>query len=270
MSGDNPKRNNINSDKIPTLFISHGSPMLAIDRQTGEEFRQWGQSLLKPRAILAFSAHWETDQLTFGETTQHTDLIYDFSGFPAELYELQYPAPAAPQLIDTIEELLDSGKPLPRANRGLDHGIWVPFLHMWPQADVPILQMSMPHTFTNEQLFVLGKRLAPLRYQGIMVIGTGVITHNLREAFSKTYAEPPLWTTSFDDWVRQAVQKDRRQLIDWEKQAPYAKQNHPTPEHLRPLLIVAGAADDNDYIKIPITGFEMNLFSRTSMQFGER
>jgi 4,5-DOPA dioxygenase extradiol len=274
---DSSMNDAINSDKIPSyktpvLFVSHGSPLLAIDSQAGEIFNQWGRSLSKPRALLVFSAHWEAQQLMFGESGEHRDLIYDFSGFPAELYELQYPAPGAPWLIDVIETLLSPQTPLSRTDRGLDHGVWVPLLRMWPQADIPILQMSLPHTLShepisNQALFDLGKRLAPLREQGIMIICTGVITHNLREAFTKIHTEPPLWATSFDQWVTQTLKQDRRQLVKWE-QAPYARQNHPTPEHFLPLLISAGAADDNDDIRFPVTGFEMNLFSRTSVQFG--
>jgi 4,5-DOPA dioxygenase extradiol len=263
----------IDSNKTPALFVSHGSPLLAIDSQAGETFRHWGQSLSKPRALLVFSAHWETPQLAFGETVEHDNLIYDFSGFPPELYELQYPAPGAPWLIEPIEELLGPEMPLSQTNRGLDHGVWVPLLRMWPQADIPILQMSLPHTLSNkpvsnQALFDLGRRLAPLREQGIMIIGTGVITHNLREAFTGSHSEPPLWATSFDGWVKQTLQQDRRLLAGWE-QAPYAQQNHPTPEHFLPLLIAAGAADDSDYVDFPVSGFELNLFSRTSVQFGK-
>lgn len=256
------------SHKTPVLFVSHGSPMLAIDREAGETFKQWGQSLTKPKAILAFSAHWEAAQLAFGETVQHSKLIYDFSGFPESLYDLQYPAPGAPGLVESVEAVLTPPQPLPRTQRGLDHGVWVPLLRMWPQADIPILQMALPQSFTNTALFDLGQRLTPLREQGIMIVTTGVITHNLREAFTRAYTEPPSWATCFDQWVKQTVLEDRKQLADWE-QAPYARQNHPTPEHFRPLLIAAGAAEDNDYIQFPVSGFEMNLFSRTSVQFGK-
>jgi 4,5-DOPA dioxygenase extradiol len=259
---------NTRGRKTPVLFVSHGSPLLAIDPQAGETFRQWGQSLSKPKALLVFSAHWEAPQLAFGETTDHGQLIYDFSGFPAPLYQLQYPAPGAPWLVESIESVLAPQAPLERSNRGLDHGVWVPLLHLWPQADIPVLQMALPRQWTNQALFDLGARLAPLRGQGIMIIGTGVITHNLREAFTQTYHQPPAWATEFDAWVKQTLRQDRRQLVNWE-QAPHAKQNHPTPEHFRPLLIAAGAADDSDYLQIPITGFEMNLFSRTSVQFGK-
>jgi len=258
----------MNSHKTPVLFVSHGSPMLAIDPEAGETLRLWGQSLATPKALLVFSAHWEAPQLAFGETIQHSDLIYDFSGFPAKLYELQYPAPGAPWLVESVEAALAPEQPLPRTKRGLDHGVWVPLLRMWPEANIPILQMALPRSLDNTELFDLGKRLTPLREQGVMIIGTGVITHNLREAFTRAYKEPPLWATSFDQWVKQTLLEDRRQLINWE-QAPYARQNHPTPEHFRPLLIAAGAAEDIDYVQFPVNGFEMNLFSRTSVQFGK-
>ena len=253
---------------MPVLFVSHGSPMLALDKENGKAFSDWAKSFVKPNAILVFSAHWETDSLAFGEIDKHQNLVYDFGGFPKPLYEVQYPAPGAPHLVDLVESaLLDYGK-LRVNNRGLDHGVWVPFLHMWPGADVPILQMTMPHTLSNQALFELGERLSPLKEQGILITGNGTLTHNLREWRPDSSGVPADWAVAFDKWVKQSlVNKDYDALINWEKYGPQAQRNHPTPEHFRPLLIAMGAAKD-EKISFPIEGFEYSIFSKRSVQFG--
>ncbi len=252
--------------KIPVIFISHGSPMLAVDASAGEDFRHWGASLPKPKAALVFSAHWLATPLSFGESSNHEELIYDFTGFPPELNRLRYSAPGASWLMTSVQELFGK-EPLKTTNRGLDHGVWVPLLHLWPEADIPILQMSMPHTLSNLELYNLGRRLSPLREAGVMIIGSGGVTHNLREAFSSKQNETPAWVSRFDNWVVHALLHEKTQLLSWEN-APHADQNHPTPEHFRPLLIAAGAADDNDSIEFPVTGFELGIISRRAVQFG--
>ncbi|MCG6970911.1 MAG: dioxygenase [Gammaproteobacteria bacterium] len=254
----------MSDNKMPVIFISHGSPMLAIDSNAGADFRRWGDSLPKPKAALVFSAHWQSESLAFGETSRHDSLIYDFSGFPAQLYQLQYPAPGAPWLVETVQQVLNSTAPT--TNRGLDHGVWVPLLHLWPQADVPVLQMSMPYTLSTQELYNLGQRLAPLREKGVMIIGSGGVTHNLREAISARHTETPPWVSRFDEWVTQTISGDRAQLLTWET-APDSAKNHPTPEHFRPLLIAAGAADDSDFVDFPVTGFELGIISRRSVQY---
>jgi 4,5-DOPA dioxygenase extradiol len=255
----------MSSHKMPDLFISHGSPMLAIDDKSGGDFRQWGASLPQPKAVLIFSAHWQPESLVFGESATHDALIYDFSGFPTPLYQIQYPAPGAPWLIESVQELLEP-EPISATKRGLDHGVWVPLLHLWPHADIAVLQMSMPHTLSNEALYNLGQRLAPLRESGVMIIGSGGITHNLREALPPKYTDTPDWVSRFDDWVKHTLLQDKAQLLAWET-APYATRNHPTPEHFRPLLIAAGATDDSDSIDFPVTGFELGIISRQAVQF---
>jgi 4,5-DOPA dioxygenase extradiol len=252
--------------KMPVIFISHGSPMLAVDTSAGEDFKRWGAALPKPKAALVFSAHWQSAPLSFGESADHQELIYDFTGFPAELYRLQYPALGAAWLMASVQELLGA-ELLKQTNRGLDHGVWVPLLHLWPEADIPILQISMPHTLSNQELYNLGQRLTPLREVGVMIIGSGGVTHNLREAFSSKHSETPSWVSRFDDWITHSLLQDKTQLLTWEN-APHAAQNHPTPEHFRPLLIAAGAADDNDSIDFPVTGFELGIISRRAVQFG--
>ncbi len=255
----------MSQNKMPVIFISHGSPTLAVDTSAGEDFKRWGAALPKPKAILIFSAHWLAAPLAFGETGNHQDLIYDFSGFPDDLYELQYPAPGAPQLVEEIQSLLI--EPVSATQRGLDHGVWVPLLHMWPSADVPVLQMSLPHKLSDDVLFQLGHRLAPLRASGVLIVGSGGLTHNLREAFAARHNQTPDWVRQFDDWAAQTLLQDKSKLLNWES-APYALQNHPTPEHFRPLLVAAGAADPEDAVTFPVSGFEWSVISRRAVQFG--
>lgn len=252
---------------MPTLFISHGSPLLALDAITGKRYKQWATSLPTPKAILIFSAHWESDHLTIGETTVHDKLIYDFFGFPNKLYQLQYPAPGSPWLAERLYELLNGDIKLTRANRGLDHGVWIPLLHMWPKVDIPILQMSIPRTSSNETLFELGKKLAPLKKQGVLIITSGMVTHNLSLWNPNHHGDPTDFAKAFDDWLKDILLNgDIHQLLEWQTHAPYASQNHPTPEHFRPLLIAAGTSNMHT-ISFPITGFEAGIFSRRSIQF---
>jgi len=252
--------------KMPVLFVSHGSPMTIYDRASAEEYASWSAKLPQPKALLVFSAHWEADQLEFGETVAHEQLIYDFYGFPESLYELQYPAPGANFLVEQIDNLLQVD--IPRTSRGLDHGVWVPLLHMYPKADIPILQMSIPRFATNDMLLDLGKQLSALRENGIAIVGAGTLTHNLREGLSQKYKTTPDWAIEFDQWVGNALLNDKRQLLDWENHAPFAQLNHPTKEHFKPLLIALGAARADDLITFPILGFDFQVFSKRSVQFG--
>ena len=254
-------------NSMPVLFISHSAPTLALDPDNGKPLANWAATVPKPEAILVFSAHWETNTLAVGESTQHTQLVYDFYGFPEPLYKIQYPAPAADYLIPTIAELLQHHYSLQQLDRGLDHGVWVPFLHMWPQADIPILQMTMPSNFSNEDLYHLGETLAPLRKQGVLICANGTLTHNLRE-WRQGDTTVATWAREFDQWVKSTLEtKNTQALLNWQNTAPDATRNHPTPEHFRPLLIAAGAAL-GDTPSFPIEGFEFGSFSKRCVQFG--
>jgi len=253
--------------KMPTLFVNHGSPTLALDADKGHGYRQWSRRLPRPKAILVFSAHWESEQLAFGETSAHNKLVYDFHGFPEQLYNLEYPAPGSKGLVDNIQTLFGNKVALPVTKRGLDHGVWVPFLHLWPEADVPIVQMSIPKMMSNAELYELGEKLAPLRERGVLIVGSGTITHNLKAWFLQQYDKPAEWAKAFDDWTKDILLSGKKEsLLNWETQAPYAKQNHPTPEHFRPLLIIAGAANMQK-VKFPIEGFDAGILSNRSVQF---
>ena len=253
---------------LPALFVAHSAPPLALDNHKGSDYQRLGESLPTPDAILVFSAHWEGNQLAFGETNQHNTLVYDFAGFKPELYQLQYPAPGAPDLIAKIGELIGNKQKLQQSNRGLDHGVWVPFIHMWPNANIPILQMNIPNTLSDRELFELGQQLNPLRKDNVLIVGSGGITHNLRAVNPQHTGSPPEWAYTFDQWVESTLMEHNYdKLIRWQSHAPHARMNHPTPEHFRPLLIAAGAAQQES-VSFPITGFEWGSMSRRSVQFG--
>lgn len=252
---------------MPVIFVSHNSPMLAVDEELGGDLAQWSAQLPMPKAVLVISAHWETEGLCLGETAAHQELIYDFYNFPDALYDLQYPAPGAPWLVEGIRKLLPDTPINLEEGRGLDHGVWVPLLRLWPQADVPVLQLSLPSRYPAQQLWELGTKLAPLRQQGVLIMGSGAITHNL-SALRQRHQETPHWVSEFDTWVATTLENNPQDLLEWENLAPHARDNHPTLEHFLPLLICAGAARADDPVRFPITGYEMHLFTRRCVQFG--
>ena len=233
----------------------------------GDALKRWGLNLPKPRAVLVVSAHWEEKRLSHGKTTQHEKLLYDFYGFPEELYRVRYPAPGVPWMTDQLETLLGETL-IKREDRCLDHGVWVPLFHMWPEADVPVYQISLPRDATDSELFDLGSALAPLRAEGVMIIASGSMTHNLAHLGWSHQKKPESWASDFDNWVvRTLEEKNREALISWEKPAPHRRLNHPTSEHFRPLLIAAGAAWEAP-VHFPIYGFQFGNLSYRMVQLG--
>jgi 4,5-DOPA dioxygenase extradiol len=187
---------------MPVVFVSHGAPTMALDRQAGADFARLAQALPKPRAMLVVSAHWLDAPATIG-TRSRRELMYDFSGFPAELYRVRYEAPAAADVADELQRMVPS---LQRADeRPWDHGVWVPLLHMYPRADVPVLQVSVPYRWSPRQLFELGRSLAPLRQQGVLVLGSGGMVHNLGRLDWDGGDAPPAWAVNFEGWVRERL-----------------------------------------------------------------
>ena len=252
--------------RMPVLFVAHGAPTLAMDQVKGGELRRWGAVLPKPSAVLVVSAHWEDSPVTLGATVP-TELIYDFYGFPEELYRLRYDAPPAPALATRIEQLL--GRSVRRQARGLDHGAWVPLLHLFPEADVPVLQISMPSADGARALFELGRRLSALRDEGVLIVGSGNLTHNLGRVSFRGGSETPAWAAEFDAWIGDVLSRsDFDGLLDYKARAPALAMNHPTEEHLVPVLVAAGAAGGGSRASFPITGFEYASLSRRSVQFG--
>ncbi|HVJ09552.1 MAG TPA: class III extradiol ring-cleavage dioxygenase [Acidisarcina sp.] len=251
---------------FPVGFVAHGAPTLAIDPERGAPFRSWGAALPQPKAILVISAHFERAPLTIGVTEQ-APLVYDFSGFPPELYCVQYAAPGAPELAQRVLALL-SGHEIHESNRGLDHGVWTPLVHMAPAADIPVLEISMPYNYSPAQLFQVGQALAPLRKEGIFILGSGNLVHNLRLVDFYELSGPPPWAREFDAWVREVLlRRDWDSLMQYPTLGPAIHIAHPTAEHLRPLLVAAGAAADDD-VRFVLEGWEYGSLSRRTVQFG--
>ena len=232
--------------KLPSLFISHGSPMLALENEPTTQFlRQLSAQFPKPKAIIVISAHWETDAPTVTGAAQ-LDTIYDFSGFPKELYALRYPAVGEPKLAQRVQSLLQAHDIETHIDtvRGLDHGAWNPLLLMYPEADIPVIGLSIQPKHDARWHYKIGQALAPLRDEGILILATGNLTHNLREAFRGQHTDIPSWVVAFANWVAVQLQnKAIENLLNWQTLAPYARQNHPTPDHFLPFFVALGAGD---------------------------
>lgn len=253
--------------RMPVIFISHGAPLLAIDDDKGRVLTTWGERLPKPKGILAVSAHWLSKNVTIG-TVYPTELMYDFRGFPSALYRVKYPAPGAPEIKDMLMMELNEPGLASEESRMWDHGVWVPLVHLYPQADIPVLQISVPYTPSFHDLIELGRNLRFLRERGVLIMATGSMTHNLKEMFVDG-AETPAWAKEFDEWAKdRLLAKDFAALEAFESVAPHSFRNHPTPEHFAPLLVACGAAIESDEITFPIEGFEFGSLSRRSVQFG--
>jgi len=233
--------------KMPVLFVSHGAPTLALDPgETGEAWSRLGERLPRPSATLVISAHWETRTPTVSRAVQ-PETIHDFSGFPEQLYKLQYPAPGAPETAQAAAlALQQAGIPVQLDDaHGLDHGAWVPLSLMYPAADIPVAQLSLQPDQDPAWHIGLGRALRTLREQGVLIIGSGSITHNLREVFRHSPgAHAPAWVAEFCDWMAQRISAgDLASLSAYRSLAPHAVQNHPTDEHLLPLFVALGASD---------------------------
>jgi 4,5-DOPA dioxygenase extradiol len=230
---------------MPILYLSHGAPPLADDPTWTRELADWSARLPRPRNILMVSAHWEAAPVTLSSTST-VPLVYDFWGFPQRYYDVTYAAPGAPELADAVTGLLRSpGTEVHRDDaRGLDHGAYVPLVEMYPDADVPVLQMSMP-TLDPAGLFALGRQLAPLRDKGTLIIGSGFTTHNLRWFIphAPSVAPAPTASREFDAWSREVIESgDVDALLDFLHRAPAAHEAHPRTEHFAPLFVSLGAA----------------------------
>ncbi|GHG43458.1 MULTISPECIES: dioxygenase family protein [Amycolatopsis] len=253
--------------RTPVLYLSHGAPPLADDTTWTRQLAAWSADLPKPRAILVVSAHWEEAPLTIGATTT-VPLVYDFWGFPARYYQVKYAAPGAPELAAKVRKLLRSTEtPVHDApERGLDHGAYVPLVEMFPDADLPVLQVSMP-SLDPRELFDLGRKLAPLRDEGVLIIGSGFFTHNLSGMARATDGTPPSWSAEFDHWGAEVLRDgDVDTLLDFRHKAPAAALAHPRIEHFAPLFVSLGATSDEGSGRTVIDGFWHGLAKR-SLQF---
>lgn len=232
---------------LPTIFLSHGSPMLALQDSPARRFLQGlGKSLGRPEAIVVVSAHWETRGGPAVSLAPQPETIHDFGSFPRALFEMQYPAPGAPAAAARTAALLqNAGIPAgSSADRGLDHGAWVPLSLMYPGADIPVTQLSVVRGASPVDHERMGLALAALRHEGVLVVGSGSLTHNLYEFRGQGIDAPvPQWVSEFEAWTKARLEaSDRAALLDYRSQAPFAAENHPTDEHLLPLFVAMGAA----------------------------
>lgn len=259
--------------KLPVLFISHGGgpwpwmpEMKDLYQITTDALYDLGQRF-KPKAILMISAHWEERDFTIS-TASHPEMIYDYGGFPPHTYSIKYPAPGSPEIAARVAEILQAKGITVAKNpsRGFDHGAFVPLYCMYPEAQIPVIQLSIKHNYSPDEHMKMGEALRPLREEGILIIGSGLTYHNLRKFFNQTGAEP---SRSFEQWLTMAMlaPADQRHeaLLHWEK-ASFARDAHPREDHLVPLFVVAGAAGSDTGARVfsdRVFGIEM-----ASYQFG--
>ena len=249
---------------MPALFLSHGAPPLVDNPVWVAQLKDLAAGLPRPKAILMASAHWESAPLMLG-ATETVPLVYDFGGFPQHYYQVQYRAPGAPELADRIAKLMPDTEPVARTDRGLDHGGYVPLTVMYPEADVPVLQMSLP-TLEPDRLLDLGRRLRPLRDEGVLIVGSGFTTHGL--PFLRDWREEapaPGWSAEFDAWAAETLARGAvDELAEFRTRAPGMPYAHPTIEHFAPMFLTLGASGDPEQAPDqPIDGFWMGLAKRS-------
>ena len=255
-------------ERMPALYIGHGAPPLLDDPVWSGQLASLANGLAKPKAVLIVSAHWESAPLVISSTEPGTGLVYDFGGFDPKYYQLQYQTPDAAPLAHLVRSVLSDTQTVAQdQRRGLDHGAYIPLMAMYPEADIPVLQMSIP-THNPEALFSLGQRLAPLRDHGVLIVGSGFLTHGLpylREF--RIEATPPSWSVEFDAWAQEALARnDVDTLMNFKELAPGMPYAHPTVEHLSPLFVTLGAATDANLAPdVVIDGYWMGL-AKTSFQ----
>ncbi|MEV7230674.1 class III extradiol ring-cleavage dioxygenase [Polymorphospora sp. NPDC051019] len=253
---------------LPTLYLSHGAPPLFEDTEWMAQLFGWAHRLPKPKAILIVSAHWESAPLSLSSSAAGTPLVYDFGGFARRYYEMTYATPDATALARRVAAAMPDTEPVhEHRGRGLDHGAWVPLKVMYPDGDVPVLQLSLP-THDPHRLLELGRRLRPLRDEGVLVVGSGFMTHGLpflRRADVEGTAGPPGWSRDFDAWAADALARgDVETLADYAHKAPGMPYAHPTVEHYTPLFVTLGAAEQPDKpVTTTIDGYFMGLSKRS-------
>ncbi|MEN9226985.1 MAG: class III extradiol ring-cleavage dioxygenase [Thermostichus sp. HHBFW_bins_43] len=273
---------------LPSLFISHGAPTLPLESgPVVQFFKTLGSLLPTPRAILVISAHWETPEPTVSAAPQPAT-IHDFYGFPPPLYQLHYPAPGDPALANRVQAMLTAaGIPTQiDPNRGLDHGAWNPLLLIYPEARIPVVQLSIQPQKDPAYHYHLGQALQPLRAEGVLILASGGATHNLREliapawrrplptaGWSETQAEftdkPPAWVAHFDQWLSQTISSGQvQELLDYRTLAPEAVRNHPREEHLLPLFVAAGAGGPANTWAQLFQGYTYGVLSMAAFRFG--
>ncbi len=259
---------------FPTVYVSHGSPMVMLNKTPAHDFLAgFGRELGKPKAIVIATAHFTTRRpvLTGDE---HPEMIYDFGGFPQPLFEMKYPAPGSPDIaIRGAQMLVDAGiDALPVQGRGFDHGTWVPLKLMYPDADIPVVQLAVQPDMSVEHHVKMGRALAPLREEGILIMGSGSVTHNLYELMKSPRiidAPVPDWVSGFGNWVHDRVEAgDLDDLTHYRERGPFAKENHPSEEHYLPLPLAMAAAGEGAKGKRVHTSGEYGLLMMDAYAFG--
>jgi 4,5-DOPA dioxygenase extradiol len=260
----------IDMNPLPTLFISHGAPDLPIREGAAIDFlKSLHQHFPKPTAILVISAHWNSAEPTVSKAIQ-PQTIYDFGGFPDAIYQLNYPAPGAPELADRGVSLLTQSGIASRTDtsRGLDHGAWTPLILAYPDADIPVTQLSIQYDAGALHHFQIGQALTPLRAEGILILASGSATHNMWAYDSDYDAPPPDWVQVFDKWLAEKIGEGNWDaVLNYRQIAPHAAKNHPTEEHLLPLFVALGAAGANAKGMQLHRGYTYGAFSMAAYAF---
>jgi 4,5-DOPA dioxygenase extradiol len=254
---------------MQSLFLAHGSPMNAIEDKEYTRFLEQFGKTLQPKAIVIFTAHWESDVLTISSSDEQYETIYDFYGFPNELYQIKYPAKGSSSLANILEEKLNKQGISVRKDmtRGLDHGSWTLLRRLFPKADIPVVQISVNPFLHPEKQYEIGKALRGLGAEDILVIGSGVTVHNLRIIkWGQTTPEP--WAVEFDDWLIGKIKDNQlNDLFEYEKLAPHAQMAVPRAEHFVPLYIAMGSADSLENAKVIFRNYEFGTLSNLCYQF---
>jgi 4,5-DOPA dioxygenase extradiol len=257
------------AERMPAVFIGHGTPFNALQHNRfTDAWSAFGRTVQRPKAILAISAHWYIGA-TAATAMPRPPTVHDFYGFPQEMYEISYPAPGAPELVTALQELVAPvWLQTDMEQWGLDHGTWTVLRHMFPSADVPVVQLSIDGRQPAAYHLELGKRLLPLRDEGVLVMGSGNIVHNLRLMDRSRVGEGPEWASRYDAMVQRFVSDgDDAALVEYERQ-PDADLAVPTPDHYLPLLYAAGLRRNDDACQVIVDGLDLGCVSMTSLQFG--
>jgi len=256
--------------RMPAIFFGHGNPMNALAKNAYTEgWAAIGNSIPRPQAVLAVSAHWYLPA-TMVTANARPRTIHDFGGFPPELYQVQYPAPGSPELARRVQDLLGPNHVSLDESWGLDHGTWSVLCHLFPDADVPAVQLSINETEPPQFHYEIARRLALLRDEGVLILGSGNIVHNLHTyAWGRHRVEPFDWAVRFEQQAREClIRGDDAPLIDYEKLGRDAMLSIPTPEHYLPLLYVIAARGDGDQISFPVEGVDGGSVSMLTVQIG--
>lgn len=257
--------------RMPILFVGHGNPMNALEENRwSRAFRALAAELPRPRAILAVSAHWFVPG-TFATSAGQPETIHDFGGFPDELYRIEYPAPGDPALARRAVELVGPDRAALSGDWGLDHGTWSVLVHLRPAADVPVVQLSLDGRLPPAEHLAIGRALRPLRDEGVLVLASGNVVHNLRHALGTWHrggAETPAWAAEFDAGVARALEAHDEAWLAGALDTEAGQLSHPSPDHYLPLLYAAGASLPGEPVRFPITGFDMGSLSMRAAILG--